>query len=75
MGARTVLAGLRPGVVSSLIQAGADIEGLRAAIDLDAAFELLEQESEARDDVPRDAPERSEEVESTAPEALPEAAS
>ena len=44
MGARAVLAGLRPGVVSSLIETDADIEGLQAAINLDAAFELLQPE-------------------------------
>ncbi|MGD2031920.1 MAG: STAS domain-containing protein, partial [Gammaproteobacteria bacterium] len=41
MGAETVLAGLRPGVVSALIETGVDTEGLRTAIDLDAAFGLL----------------------------------
>jgi len=46
MGARTVLAGLRPGVVSALVGAGAEVTGLEAAIDLDAAFELLLAQSE-----------------------------
>lgn len=46
MGAESVLVGLRPGVVSALIEAGADVDGLRAAIDLDAAFEMLEPEPE-----------------------------
>ena len=46
MGAQSVLVGLRPGVVSSLIEADADVGGLRAAIDLDAAFDLLELEAE-----------------------------
>ena len=46
MGAESVLAGLRPGVVSALIGAGADVDGLRAAINLDAAFDLLEPEPE-----------------------------
>lgn len=44
MGAESVVAGLRPGVVSALVTAGADVEGLRAAIDLDAAFLELEPE-------------------------------
>ncbi|MGD8978235.1 MAG: STAS domain-containing protein [Gammaproteobacteria bacterium] len=44
MGAEAVLAGLRPGVVSALIEAGADTDGLRAAINLDAAFTLLQLE-------------------------------
>ena len=38
MGARTVLAGLRPGVVSALVLAGADVDGLDSAIDLDQAL-------------------------------------
>jgi len=46
MGAESVLVGLRPGVVSALIEVGADIDGLRAAINLDAAFALLETELE-----------------------------
>ena len=46
MGAESVLAGLRPGVVSALIDAGADVDGLRAAINLDAAFALLQPEPE-----------------------------
>ena len=46
MGAESVLVGLRPGVVSALIEAGADVDGLRAAINLDAAFALLQPESD-----------------------------
>ena len=46
MGTESVLAGLRPGVVSALIEAGADVDGLRVAIDLDAAFALLEPQPE-----------------------------
>ena len=42
MGARSVLVGLRPGVVSSLIETGADVDGLDAAVSLDVAFALLE---------------------------------
>jgi rsbT antagonist protein RsbS len=41
MGAESVLVGLQPGVVSALIETGADIDGIRAAINLDAAFDLL----------------------------------
>jgi rsbT antagonist protein RsbS len=44
MGADTVLVGLRPGVVSALIEAGADVDGLRSTINLDAAFVLLQPE-------------------------------
>jgi len=47
MGAETVLVGLRPGVVSALIEAGADVDGLQAAINLDAAFAILQPEPES----------------------------
>ena len=46
LGAQSVLVGLRPGIVSSLIETGAEVDGLRAAIDLDAAFALLRPEPE-----------------------------
>jgi rsbT antagonist protein RsbS len=46
MGAESVLVGLRPGVVSALIEAGADVNGLQAASNMDAAFALLQPESE-----------------------------
>ncbi len=44
MGAESVLVGLRPGVVSALIAMGADVDGVQAAIDQDAAFARLEPE-------------------------------
>ena len=47
MGADSVLVGLRPGVVSALIETGADVDGVRAALNLDAGFALLEAETEA----------------------------
>jgi rsbT antagonist protein RsbS len=47
MGAESVLVGLRPGVVSALIEAEADVDGLRAASNLDAAFAMLEPEPKA----------------------------
>ena len=46
MGAESVMAGLKPGVVSALIEAGADVDGLRAAVNLDAVFELLQPKSD-----------------------------
>lgn len=46
MGSESILAGLRPGVVSALVEAGADIDGLRAAINIDAAFSQLELQSQ-----------------------------
>jgi rsbT antagonist protein RsbS len=42
MGAESVLVGLKPGVVSALIEMGADVDGVRAAINLDAGLALLE---------------------------------
>jgi rsbT antagonist protein RsbS len=55
MGAESVLVGLRPGVVSSLIEAGADVDGLQAASNLDAAFALLQPEAELESDAETDA--------------------
>jgi rsbT antagonist protein RsbS len=46
MGAESVLVGLRPGVVSALIEAGADVDGLKAAVNLDAAFAIFDPEPE-----------------------------
>jgi rsbT antagonist protein RsbS len=42
MGARPILSGLKPGVVSALIDLGADPEGLKAVFNLDDAFRLLD---------------------------------
>ncbi len=44
MGAETVIAGLQPGIVSALVELDADVEGLVAAGNLDAAFRLLEEQ-------------------------------
>ena len=55
MGAESVLVGLRPGVVSALIEAGADVDGLRAAINLDAAYALLQPEPEPEPESEADA--------------------
>jgi rsbT antagonist protein RsbS len=41
MGARAVLSGLRPGVVAALIDLGAMVDGVEAAINLDDAFRLV----------------------------------
>jgi len=56
MGAESVLVGLRPGVVSALIEADVDVDGLRSAINLDSAFALLQAapESEAGADTDAD---------------------
>lgn len=45
LGAQAVMVGLRPGVVSALIGAGADTDGLKAALNLDAAYAMLRPES------------------------------
>jgi len=42
MGARTILSGLKPGVVSALIDLGADPEGVNAVLNLDDASKLLD---------------------------------
>ena len=42
MGARSILSGLKPGVVSALIDLGADPEGVNAVLNLDEAFRLLD---------------------------------
>jgi len=41
LGAETIIAGLRPGVVSSLIDLGFDQGDVQTALDLDAGFNLL----------------------------------
>jgi rsbT antagonist protein RsbS len=46
LGAKSVLAGLRPGIVSALLETAVDVDGLRTAVDLDAAFALLQPETE-----------------------------
>ncbi len=43
MGARPVLSGLKPGVVSALIDLGADSEGVHTVLNLDDAFRLLDE--------------------------------
>ncbi len=42
MGAQSVLVGLRPGLVSALIELGIDDEGIHATLDLDDGFSLVE---------------------------------
>ncbi len=43
MGALPILSGLKPGVVSALIDLGADPEGIETVLNLDDAFQLLDQ--------------------------------
>jgi len=42
MGAQTIISGLKPGVVSALIDLGAEPEGVQAVLNLDDAFQLLD---------------------------------
>lgn len=46
MGARTVFSGFRPGVVSALLELDADTRGMYAALNLDAAFDMLQEVGE-----------------------------
>lgn len=41
LGARTVLAGMRPGMISALMDLNANVDGLEAALTLDDAFQRL----------------------------------
>jgi rsbT antagonist protein RsbS len=43
MGTVVVFSGFRPGVVSSLVELNADIDGIQAALNLDDAFQLVEK--------------------------------
>jgi hypothetical protein len=68
MGAESVLVGMRPGVVSALIEAGADADGLRAASNLDAAFAMLEPEPEAQPELEPEADADADSDDDSAPE-------
>jgi rsbT antagonist protein RsbS len=52
MGARSVLAGLQPGVVSALIDLDVDLDGLHAALSVDDAFRQLEAPTEVTEPPP-----------------------
>jgi rsbT antagonist protein RsbS len=43
MGVTPIVVGLRAGVVSSLMDLGADVAGVRAAFDLDQALDMLDE--------------------------------
>ncbi|UCG24875.1 MAG: STAS domain-containing protein [Chloroflexota bacterium] len=45
MGAKSIVAGMRPGVVSSLIALNADVDGILAAFNLDDAFSQIEAQN------------------------------
>jgi rsbT antagonist protein RsbS len=50
MGTRSILVGMQPGVVSALVEVNADVDGLVTAIDMDAAFQLLEEQPALADE-------------------------
>lgn len=47
LGARCLVAGLRPGVVSSLIDLAADVRSIDAVLDLDDAFRVMREHMDA----------------------------
>lgn len=49
LGARSILVGLQPGIVSSLIGLDCDVDGIEAAVDLDDAFRRLRPVAEANE--------------------------
>lgn len=52
MGAHSVVAGLQAGVVSSLVELGAETEDIVAALDLDDAFRMMESLKTTRSEMP-----------------------
>lgn len=50
MGPQTVIAGIKPNVVSSLVDSGADIDDIQGVNNLDAAFSLLNDNTIISDD-------------------------
>lgn len=46
LGARTVISGLRPGIVSSLVDANADTDGIEATLQTDDAIALIRKSQE-----------------------------
>jgi len=67
MGTESILVGLQPGVVSSLIEAGAEVDGVRAAVNLDAAFNILNP-PELAEEVDDEADREDEETQESEPE-------
>ena len=73
MGGRCLLAGLRPGVVSALVDLGVDTRGVTAVANLDEAFRLWETYlAEADDACDRDDPEELEAEAAVDGEELPD---
>jgi hypothetical protein len=53
MGVSSVVCGMRPGVVASIVLLGADTDDIWAARDLDMAFELLNLSGANREELER----------------------
>ena len=70
-GARTVVAGLRPGVVSSLVELDAPLDWVEAALNLEQAFELFETPNESRTEAVSPLPPIAEPMEDRASEPKP----
>ena len=49
LGARSILVGLQPGIVASLIALDCNVDGVEAAADLDDAFQRLQPTATATD--------------------------
>ncbi|NES24404.1 MAG: STAS domain-containing protein [Symploca sp. SIO3E6] len=62
MGAKTIISGLKPGVISALVDLDADIDGINAVLNLDDAFVLIDtlrlQSSARRQNPPLTPPRR-----------------
>jgi rsbT antagonist protein RsbS len=56
LGARCIMCGLRPGVVSAIVDLGADVDDVCAALDLDEAFNLIETREPDRSADPENGP-------------------
>jgi hypothetical protein len=57
LGARSVLVGLQPGVVSALVDLDIDTEGIEATQDLEEAFQMLQPDDVAESPEAAGAPE------------------
>ena len=56
MGARSIVAGVNAGVVSSLVELGVETDDIEAALDLDHAFKLMETAPGRNDEDGEDEP-------------------
>ena len=74
LGARTVISGLRPGIVSSLVDANADTDGIEATLQTDDAIALIResQEEDIRDEFDEEAIDVEDIEGDTKPEVLPD---